>query len=81
MTNCAYSLLIAGSAFWISRSVQDALLVYEDSDTRAQLMQKTVIVPLLLANTLILVSTILRYETWSLPLITLNAPVGYCIPE
>ncbi|KAG0626024.1 hypothetical protein M758_2G097000 [Ceratodon purpureus] len=75
VTNCAYSLLIAGSAFWISRSVQDSFLVYEDFDTRVQLMQKTVAVPLLLANTLILVSTILRYETWSLPLITLNAPM------
>jgi hypothetical protein len=73
VTDHAYSLLIAGSAFWLLGSIHNAFQVYENTDTRVQFMQKTVSVPLLIANTLFLVATILSFETWDLPPVAVKA--------
>jgi hypothetical protein len=76
VTDHAYSLLIAGSAFWLLGSIHNAFQVYENTDTRVQFMQKTVSVPLLIANTLFLVATILSFETWNLPPVAVKAAVA-----
>lgn len=73
VTDHAYSLLIAGSAFWLLGSIHNAFQVYENTDTRVQFMQKTVSVPLLIANTLFLVATILSFETWNLAPVAVKA--------
>jgi len=75
VTNHAYSLVIAASAFWLLGSIHNAFQLYENTDTRVQFMQKTVSVPLLIANTLFLVASILSYETWTLPPIAKKAAV------
>ena len=78
VTDHAYSLLIAGSASWLLGSIHNAFQVYENTDTRVQFMQKTVSVPLLIANVLFLVATILSFETWNLPPVAIKAAVASC---
>ncbi|KAG0571082.1 hypothetical protein KC19_6G210100 [Ceratodon purpureus] len=73
VTDHAYSLLIAGSVFWLLGSIHNSFQVYVNTDTRVQFMQKTMSVPMLIACTLFLVAAILSFETWSLPPIAIIA--------
>ena len=50
-----FRLVVAGSTLWLIGAIHNAFQVYENTDTRVQFMQKTVSVPLLIANTLFLV--------------------------
>lgn len=60
----ALQLVIAGSVFWVLGSLHNACQVYNRSSATLQIFQKAVYLPLLVASTLLLVSSILWYRSW-----------------
>ena len=57
-------LLVAGSVLWLSGSIFDAFQVYERSNLAVQIYQKAVYIPLLMASTIYVVSSIMWMMSW-----------------
>ncbi|KAH7285012.1 hypothetical protein KP509_33G007500 [Ceratopteris richardii] len=72
----AIQLLIAGSALWLLGSLHNACQVYINSNALIQLYQKAVYLPLLIASTLLLVSSVLWFKSWPQFVLTRSTQYG-----